>query len=207
MTKVDNFGIILTRASYHKGIRNVREFPFSAYDIDCETEVKGLGINATGYPGAFTAVVNKIIEGVIERVRVHQGYDPTILHLFSGVSNIGDVRVDIARPEATTNRDVREFLREHHQHYDITLLDPPYDLKRKGGKLAAYGKTSSVAADVALRRSLAAWFRKYTDHVLWLDTCAPLPSGFLRSKLWFLLPGGYHTIRVFSWLTRSLPDD
>lgn len=77
-----------------------------------------MGINATGYPGAFTAVVNGIIESVIQRVQTWEGDPPRLLHLFSGVSNIGDVRVDISRPEATVNADVREFLR--HTTSDIT---------------------------------------------------------------------------------------
>jgi len=33
--------------------------------------------------------------------------------------------------------------------------------------------------------------------------CAPLPKGFKRRKLWFLMPGGYHTVRVLSWLERK----
>ena len=41
------------------------------------------------------------------------------------------------------------------------------------------------------------------DNVLWLDYCAPSIKGFYRKKLWLLLPGGFHTVRVLSWLQKE----
>ena len=157
---------------------------------DFEVEIMGLGNNITGYPGAFTPVVNKIILSVVRG---------KILHLFSGVSTIGDERVDIERPEATRRQDVIEFIENDDRHWDFIILDPPYEIKRKS-KLEEYGRTSSVAADVVLRRKLSEYFVTHTNNILWLDMCAPLPKGFRRKKLWFLFPGGYHTVRVLSWL-------
>jgi len=158
-----------------------------------DIEICGLGNNITGYPGAFTPVVNNIIREVIYG---------KVLHLFSGVSKIGEERIDIERPEATKRQDILDFIKTDTRQWDFIILDPPYEIKRKS-KLEEYGRTSSVAADVILRRELVEYFKKHTTNILWLDMCAPLPAGFKRKKLWFLFPGGYHTIRILSWLIKD----
>lgn len=162
-------------------------------DKNFDIAIEGLGFNTTGYPGAFTPKVTRIIEEV--------AYGK-VLHLFSGVSQIGEVRVDIERPEATHRQDVMDFIATDDRKWDFVVLDPPYEMKRKS-KLEEYGRTSSVAADVELRRALCKYFKCHVDNILWLDMCAPLPGGFKRKKLWFLFPGGYHTLRVLSWLVRN----
>ena len=124
-----------------------------------------------------------------------------VLHLFSGVSKIGDERIDIERPEATQKKDVIEFIKNDNRNWDFVILDPPYEIKRKS-KLEEYGRTSSVAADVVLRRMLVDYFNEHAQNILWLDMCAPLPKNFERRKLYFLFPGGYHTLRVLSWLQK-----
>lgn len=164
-------------------------------DKSFETEITGLGTNITGYPGAFTPTVNKIIQGII-------GSGNNVLHLFSGVSTIGDIRIDIERPEATNRQNVLDFIESDSRHWDFVILDPPYEIKRKS-KLEEYGRTLSVATDVILRRKLADYFITHTDNIIWLDMCAPLPKGFKRKKLWFLFPGGYYTMRVLSWLIKE----
>jgi len=168
-----------------------------AASVDCELEIRGMGFNNTGYPGAFTPTVQNIIRTVIGPPGQQK-----VLNLFSGVSTIGDERVDLERPEATLRENVREFIARDERRWDFVLLDPPYEIKRKS-KLAAYGSVSSVAADVPLRRELAAYLVKHACNVLWLDACAPLPSGFDRRRLWLLLPGGYHMVRILSWLIRK----
>ena len=167
-----------------------------AYDCS-ELVVEGLGFNRTGYPGAFTPTVNRVIAEILDSMDA-----PKVLHLFSGVSDIGDVRVDIARPEATHRADVLDYIKTDISHWDVVILDPPYEIKRKS-KLEEYGRTSSVAADVMLRRALVQWFADYVDNIVWLDMCMPLPRGFIRKKLWLLVAGGYHTPRILSWLVRD----
>lgn len=168
-------------------------------DKSFEVEICGMGNNITGYPGAFTPVVDRIMRQVIYEV------GGKTLQLFSGVSKLGDTRVDIERPEATCNRNVLDFVKSNNSSWDLIILDPPYEIKGKS-KLEEYGRTSSVAADVVLRQALADYFIRHTQNVLWLDMCAPLPKGFRRKKLWFLFPGGYHTVRILSWLERfTLP--
>lgn len=161
---------------------------------DFDIEILGMGNNITGYPGAFSPMVNRIILDVLpQKTRV--------LHLFSGVSKIGDERIDIERPEATKRQDVIDFIENDDRKWDFIILDPPYEIKQKS-KLEEYGRTSSVASDVILRRKLVEYFNRCAKNILWLDMCAPLPRNFRRVKLWFLFPGGYHTIRILSWLNK-----
>lgn len=148
-------------------------------DLSFEKIFCGLGFNATGYPGAFTPTVNRILQGILVCTN-----RPRVLHLFSGVSDIGNVRVDIERPEATHRQDVLSFLANNDEIWDYVILDPPYEIKRKS-KLYVYGRVSSVAADVQLRGSLVRWFHKHALNVIWLDMCAPLPKGFKRKKFTF----------------------
>lgn len=171
-------------------------------DKDFKIEVLGMGINATRYPGAFSPTVNRIITETIQA----EGWE-AVLHLFSGTSNIGLVRVDLAREEATDKGDVYDFIAKNTRPWECVILDPPYAIKRKK-KINDYACSSDVASDVNMRRALDAFFAEYADNVIWLDMCAPFPkkvrqAGFKRKKLWFLLPGGYRTVRVLSWLHRE----
>jgi len=73
------------------------------------------------YPGSFTKKEIEIIENNIF------GY---CVHLFSGKSKIGNVRVDFDCPEATLNDDVFAFLeRNNYGNVDTVILDPPYNEK------------------------------------------------------------------------------
>ena len=164
-------------------------------DKSFEYEILGLGIAKGNYAGEFTKPVKDIIKYTIKDSK-------RVLHLFSGTSAIGDVRIDIECPQATDRKDVIEFINTDNNYWDFIILDPPYEIKRKS-KLEEYGKTSSVAADVLLRHELMKYFKSHTDNVIWLDVCAPMIGGFIRKKLWFLFPGGFHTIRILSWLTKS----
>ncbi len=161
-------------------------------DKDFSLEITGLGVNKNGYPGAFTPTVNKIITDII-------GNDDKVLHLFSGTSLIGHKRIDIERPEATDRQDVLAFIKTDSRHWNYIILDPPYAV-RDASKLQEYGKTSSVSASKPLRKALAEYLPGHAKNVLWLDMCAPLPAGLIRKKLWLLFPGGYHTVRILSWL-------
>lgn len=159
-----------------------------------ELEVLGLGMNSSGYAGAFTKPVQDIIKSVIYG---------KVLHLYSGSSLIGDERVDLEHPNATRNMRVEVFIEQDKRDWDWVLLDPPYAITRRK-KLEQYAETASLSADVQWRNSIKQWFRSHTDNILWLDYCAPMITGFCRQKLWLLLPGGYHNVRVLSWLKREM---
>lgn len=159
-----------------------------------EFEVIGMGMNSSNYPGAFTEPVKKIIKSVVSG---------KVLHLYSGSSLIGDERVDLEHPNATRNCRVEEFLGEDSRDWDWCLLDPPYAITRRK-KLDKYAETASLSADVVWRNSIKDYFRRHISNILWLDYCAPFIVGFRRKKLWLLLPGGYHNVRVLSWLQREM---
>ena len=160
-----------------------------------DIEVLGMGFNNSDYSGAFTLPVVNIIRSHISG---------KVLHLFSGSSFIGDERVDIEHPNATLKCDVKEFIESDNRHWDWVILDPPYNITRAGAKLKGYGLVGCVASDVIFRRYLKTFFQEHTDNILWLDICAPVVKGFRREKMWLLLPGGFHTVRVLSWLKREM---
>jgi len=157
-------------------------------------EVTALGMNKSGYPGAFTEPVKQIVKSVLYG---------KVLHLYSGASLIGDERVDLEHPNATINCRVEDFIKNDKREWDWVLLDPPYAITRKA-KLEQYAETASLSADVKWRNQIKQWFRVHTDNILWLDYCAPMITGFRREKLWLLLPGGFHNVRVLSWLKREM---
>ena len=149
-------------------------------------------MNRTGYPGAFTPTVKKIIEDTISG---------KILHLFSGQSLIGEERIDIVHENATIKSDVKEFLRTDKRDWNFILLDPPYQLGADFVKV--YKIKRSIACDTILRNLIKSYAREHTKNILWLDLSAPMIKGFERKKLWFLLPGGFHNVRVLSWLIKN----
>ena len=157
----------------------------------------GMGFNNTGYPGAFTQPVENIIKSFIG------GRGGSVLNLFSGQSLIGDERVDIDHKNATTNCDVKLFILEDTRDWDWVILDPPYAIHKPEAKLKGYGLKGSMSSDVSFRRNLKVYLQNHTSSVLWLDYCAPMIKGFTREKLWLLLPGGFHSVRVLSWLRRN----
>jgi hypothetical protein len=142
---------------------------------DCPVTVMGMGINRTGYHGAFTATVEREIEQLIT---------PPTLHLFSGRSLLGEERVDLERPEATVRADVLDFVREDARRWNWVVLDPPYDQVRKS-KLADYAKNLSLAADVQLRRAVLAYMGERAENVLWVDYHVASIEGFERARIWF----------------------
>lgn len=157
-------------------------------------EAIGRGFHTGEYAGAFSPNIERIIHSIIRA--------PT-LHLFSGASTIGDVRVDLCHPNATVNADVFEFIAADKRTWEYCILDPPYGIRSKH-KLQQYSDCCAVSCSVPKRRALEDFFRKRVRNVIWLDQCAPLPAGFDRVKCWMVLPGGYRTIRVLSWLTASV---
>ena len=160
-----------------------------------ELEAIGMGTNNTGYPGAFPVAIQSLISGLVSN---------NVLHLFSGSSKIGNVRVDIEHPNATINCDVKQFIACDVGQYDWVILDPPYAIIRAKTKLSTYGKSKAISSDVTFRRKLKQYLQNHTENILWLDFCAPSIKGFYRKKLWLVLPGGFYTVRVLSWLKREM---
>lgn len=158
-----------------------------------DIEVTGMGFNITGYPGAFTPTVKKIIENTIYG---------KVLHLFSGQSEISEERIDIEHLNSTKRMNVKEFLKADNRNWDWVLLGPPYNLMRKI-KTKDYKIQQPFTADVESRNLIRSYCIEYTKNILWLDYCAPMVKEFNRKKLWLLLPGGFHNVRVLSWLIKE----
>lgn len=147
------------------------------------------------YPGAFPPEVDTVIRRLV---------GGSILQLFSGSSLIGEERIDIEHPNATKNVNVKDFIANDDRSWDWIVLDPPYQMSNLTIRNMDYSLGASVNSDVDFRRNLKQYFQKHTDNVLWLDICAPMIKGFYRKKLWLVLTGGFHTVRVLSWLKREM---
>lgn len=187
-------------------------------DHDFEKVFHGLGFQTKGYPGAFTPVVEADISQVVAEIQATLTRPIRILHLFSGISLIGDIRVDINCDEATHKQGVLDFVNLDKGEWDLCIGDPPYSIAKTGKtapaqyiheEVGGYGRVSSAAADVGLRNALVAYFIRRVDNVLWLDMCAPFPKrmsirNWRRQRLYFYFPGGWHTMRVMSWLSRTM---
>ncbi len=92
-----------------------------------------VGNGSPKYPGDFTPKEIKIMSYFTK--------GKNSLHLFSGRSSIGNVRIDYSCDEATTKADVFNWLKAHsNDHYDVVILDPPYNNKF-GKKYRELGKT------------------------------------------------------------------
>ena len=157
--------------------------------------ISGIPLVHNDYQGVFPLLVHRAITGLVSG---------RILHLYSGTSLIGDVRIDIEHPNATLNCDVEDFVKDDIRVWDFVILDPPYQITRTDVKLNSYGIKGAISANVDRRRLIKEYLQKHTENVLWLDQCAPMIKGFYREKLWLVLSGGFHTVRVLSWLKREM---
>lgn len=81
------------------------------------------------YPGNFTSKENKII------INDCKG---KVLHLFSGKSDIGDVRVDYVFGNVKQN--VFDFLKKNKEYFDTIIIDAPYN-QRFADKYQKIGNT------------------------------------------------------------------
>jgi hypothetical protein len=81
-------------------------------------------VSNADYPGKFTNFEINIIKFYM------RGFT---LHLFSGTSDIGDIRIDFSRKEATHNMDVFKFLAKNIDKLigkvKTIILDAPYNKK------------------------------------------------------------------------------
>ena len=159
-----------------------------------EVKPEFMGFHDGSYPGAFPPKVSMRIKNLVES---------PCLHLFSGSSKIGDVRVDLERPEATNHEDVFQFVQDDNKQWKWVVLDPIYSIKRANIKLKPYARYESVSGTLLAQRLLEDFLRGHAENVLWFDICSPCPVGFERQKFWVFLPGAYRTCRVLTWLKRK----
>jgi hypothetical protein len=161
-------------------------------------EIKGrfMGIQRGDYPGAFPPKVETTIRSIAES---------PCLHLFSGSSTIGDVRVDLLHENATLHKDVFEFVTQDNRDWKFVVLDPDYNLESKhnNSKLKSHAKTESVTGNVLYQRLIERFLKAHAENVLWFDMASPKPFGFYRHKTWLYLTNSYFHVRVLTWLKRE----
>jgi len=162
--------------------------------VEYKQKVEFGGYNNTGYPGGFPSRVIKRIESIIES---------PCLHLFSGSSKIGDVRIDISHPNATLNMNVYDFIQDDKRNWKFVLLDPDYHISRKDVKLKVHGLKDYVGGNKLAEKLLYQFFQKHTENVLWFDMSSYCCKGFFRNRVFFYLMGSSRPIRALTWLKRE----
>lgn len=85
-----------------------------------DIEIVKVDNGSRNYPGSFSNFETKTIKEYIEG---------NVLHLFSGSSLIGNVRVDFSHENATHHEDAFEFLIKNKEHFDTAIIDAPYNQK------------------------------------------------------------------------------
>jgi hypothetical protein len=146
------------------------------------------------YQGAFPPKIEEMIKNRLG--------SPS-LHLFSGSSKLGDVRVDLAHPNATIHQDVYQFIQSDGRDWAWVVLDPDYAIQRASIKLSGHARYDSVAGNVLAWRLIEDFLKLHADNVFWFDQCSPCPPGFERSKTWLFIPGAYKSVRALTWLKRK----
>lgn len=156
-------------------------------------------IPGPGYRGGFPLNIQRIISELVSTGR-------PVLHLYSGRSDIGDVRVDLECPEATHNMTVEEFIKTDRTVWEWVILDPPYKIKRIEF-LKDYADARPLTGNSLLRDRIVRFLRSRTNNVIWLDYCTPEIKGFTRKKVWLMVPANFwQNVRCMTWFTRSGPE-
>ena len=161
-----------------------------------EVKPENMGFPRNDYPGAFPSRVEDRIKRLV---------GSPCLHLFSGTSKIGDVRVDLERPEATCNQDVFDFIARNTAQWKWVIADPPYQIVRANYKLKKYGARKSVGGNIAYQHIIDEFLQYHAENALWFDFVTPCPKGMYREKVWLYLPGGFSWFkpRFLTWLKRK----
>lgn len=153
-------------------------------------------IPGPGYVGQFPIPIRKLIKSLV---------DGEVLHLYSGSSDIGTVRIDLARPEATHNTSVEEFITTDTSSWDWCILDPPYRLIQSS-IIKEYQDGRPLSGNALLRDRLCLYFQRHVQNVLWLDYCCPKIRGFERKAIWLILPTRvFENVRCLTWLFKVSP--
>ena len=138
------------------------------------------------YPGDFTPEEIKII---------HRSLSGRALHLFSGCSKIGHVRVDFSCKEATLNQDVFKYLSETKESFDIVILDPPYN-KRFADRYQKIGETPDQFIIFANAKKTTELFNLIEKNIkpskiIMKSWNYYVPRNFRENKCFVCYAGGY----------------
>jgi hypothetical protein len=149
------------------------------------------------YPGNFTPEEIGIIKSYC------YGY---ILHLFSGRSTIGDVRIDYAMKEATINCDVFKFLKKCKEKFDTVIIDPPYN-KRFAEQYQCIGKTAEqfiISAQSEKTTELFNFIKKLNPKIIIMKSWTYyIPTGYRLRKGYLCYAGGYRKPTILLILEKN----
>lgn len=153
-----------------------------------------------GYKGSFHPNVESVIKPIIE--------GKFCVHLFSGSSKLGEVRVDIQHPNASYNGNVYDFIQVYELPPDcgksILLLDPDYHLKRNDLKLKPHGIKESLAGNVLVHKLLYSFLDRCPfDEILLLDMCSPSFNNYEEVHFWRVKYQGWVHNRTLTWYRRT----
>ena len=147
------------------------------------------------YPGNFTKeeiiIINKNILG-------------NCLHLFSGKSDIGDIRVDYKH--GNVKSDVFLFLGYNQTHFDTILIDAPYNHKfaSKYQELGTTPKQFIIFADAKKTTELFDIIDKSDPEVIilksWNYYCLPR---YEIKESYLCYPGGYRKSTILLIMKRK----
>lgn len=146
-------------------------------------ELIKVGNGTSEYPGNFTKKEIQIIKKNIKG---------KVLHLFSGKSNIGDIRVDFIN--GNIKSDVFLFLGYNQTHFNTILIDAPYNQKfaDKYQKLGDTPKQFIIFASVKKTTELFDKIIKISPDIIilksWNYYCL---KGYEIKKCYVCYPGGY----------------
>ena len=155
------------------------------------------------YPGAFNPTVEKVIKEIIE--------GKYCVHLFSGSSTLGKIRVDIKHKNANCNENVYDFCQEYNvivgkpiNQKSILLMDPDYAVQRKHLKLKPHGINSSIGGNVLAHKILNDFISNIGfDEILILELASPTFKNYDEIFWWRVKTGGWQHNRTLTWYRRK----
>lgn len=153
-----------------------------------EITFKKVGNGTPNYPGDFTKKEKSLI-------RSHS--KGKILNLFSGISTLGNIRVDYSSKMANINMDVFQFLELFNQKFNTVIIDPPYN-QRFADKYQKIGNTPKqfiIFASVKQTKRLFSLIEKQInpDILIIKSWNYYLPLGYSEenSQAYLCYAGGY----------------
>lgn len=130
-----------------------------------------------------------------------------VLNLFSGKSNIGDIRIDYSCKEATHNLDVFEYLKKSNNHFKTVIIDAPYNQKF-ADKYQELGKTPKqfiIFADVKGTNTLFKFIKENIKPIRiiiksWNYYC---PKEYSVKESYLCYAGGYRKSTILLILEKN----
>ena len=160
-------------------------------------EIINVGNGNKFYPGNFTNKENKIIK---------ENCTGKILHLFSGKSKIGNIRIDFEYGNCTMNvfdwlNNISEFI----NYFDTIIIDAPYNQKfaNKYQKIGNTPKQFIIFANTKQTTILWNKIIELNPKIIILKSWNYyIPKGYYLKKGYLCYPGGYRKSTILEILKK-----